>query len=339
MDSERNLKNKKIVAEYWSRACGANSSDLTFVLQPFLTRESYWQGPHPINRLEGLDALVEEFYRPLFAAFPDAVREPYILMGGEYRSGDEWVSGTGHFRGTFAADWHGIPATGKEATLRFGEFCRLEKGKIVASYVILDIPDLMRQAGYDVLAPNLGQDGFAYPPKAGDGILLTGQNPLEGARSRKLVEDMIAGLSDYDGSGNLDSMHQEDFWDAEKMVWYGPHGIGTTFGLNGFQEGHQRPFLESFPDRKGGNHVCRHGDGLYAASTGWPSVKAKFAGKPYKGVPPTNAAFGMRVMDWWRREGDKLVENWVFLDFIDFYLQWGVDLFERMQTMIGENNG
>ncbi len=35
----------------------------------------------------------------------------------------------------------------------------------------------------------------------------------------------------------------------------------------------------------------------------------------------------MRVMDWWRREGDVLTENWVLIDMIDVFLQLGVDLF------------
>jgi hypothetical protein len=40
----------------------------------------------------------------------------------------------------------------------------------------------------------------------------------------------------------------------------------------------------------------------------------------------------MRVMDFWRREGDLLVENWVFIDMVDLFLQLGVDLFERLQS-------
>jgi hypothetical protein len=39
----------------------------------------------------------------------------------------------------------------------------------------------------------------------------------------------------------------------------------------------------------------------------------------------------MRVMDWWRREGDLLVENWVFIDMVDVFLQMGVDIFAQAQ--------
>jgi hypothetical protein len=40
----------------------------------------------------------------------------------------------------------------------------------------------------------------------------------------------------------------------------------------------------------------------------------------------------MRVMDFWRREGDRLAENWVFIDTIDLLDQLGVDVFGRVRN-------
>ena len=41
----------------------------------------------------------------------------------------------------------------------------------------------------------------------------------------------------------------------------------------------------------------------------------------------------MRVVDIYRRDGDKLAENWVFMD-IPWYLKMqGLDIFARMRTM------
>ena len=39
------------------------------------------------------------------------------------------------------------------------------------------------------------------------------------------------------------------------------------------------------------------------------------------------------MADWWRREGDLLVQNWVFIDLPDLFLQMGVDLFARLNEM------
>ena len=290
-----------------------------------------WQGPHPLNKLQGVKELASGFWDPFITAFPDVRKDPYIFIAGEF-GGEEWISSTGYFRGTFTNDWLDIPATKKTAHIRFGEFCKMNDGKVCEIYTILDIPDIIRQAGYDDLGPCLGEEGLAPGPMAEDGILLDEQDPTESRKSLTLVEEMLKGLSGYDGSGNLDTMRQERFW-ASDMLWYGPHGIGTTYGLTGFQENHQRPFLEAFPDRRGGDHVCRHAEGLYVASTGWPSLRATHKGN-YKGIASTGNTIGMRVMDWWRRDGEVLAENWVFIDMIDLYLQFGVDVFARMHSKI-----
>ena len=39
----------------------------------------------------------------------------------------------------------------------------------------------------------------------------------------------------------------------------------------------------------------------------------------------------MRVCDWWRREGNVLVENWVFVDVPDLLLQIDYDLFSKIK--------
>ena len=35
-------------------------------------------------------------------------------------------------------------------------------------------------------------------------------------------------------------------------------------------------------------------------------------------------------MDFWRRENDPLVENWIFVDMIKLFQQFGVDLLQRI---------
>ena len=42
----------------------------------------------------------------------------------------------------------------------------------------------------------------------------------------------------------------------------------------------------------------------------------------------------IRDFDWYRRDGTKLIQNWVPIDLIDLCLQMGVDLFERLQEKI-----
>jgi hypothetical protein len=71
------------------------------------------------------------------------------------------------------------------------------------------------------------------------------------------------------------------------------------------------------------------------ASSGWPSIRATHSGGDWLGLAPTGKPVTMRVMDFWRREGERLAENWVFVDVIDLLHQLGVDVFARMRALQG----
>lgn len=46
--------------------------------------------------------------------------------------------------------------------------------------------------------------------------------------------------------------------------------------------------------------------------------------------PPTNQKTGWNIMDFWRRDGDKLSQNWVLIDLIDAALASKVDLLSNL---------
>lgn len=43
------------------------------------------------------------------------------------------------------------------------------------------------------------------------------------------------------------------------------------------------------------------------------------------GMAPTGKRSEFRVIDIYRRDGDKLAENWIFIDLLNFWNQQGVD--------------
>jgi predicted ester cyclase len=59
-------------------------------------------------------------------------------------------------------------------------------------------------------------------------------------------------------------------------------------------------------------------------------VKATHTGD-YLGHPATGKQLEINGLDYWKREGEVYVENWVFVDMIHLFRQLGVDLFERMR--------
>lgn len=144
----------------------------------------------------------------------------------------------------------------------------------------------------------------------------------------ELVERMVDALNDHVIEG------QEAYW-TDDMVWRGPAGIGTKTGLRAFQDEHQRPFLHAFPDKYAHDEV-RFGTGQWAAATGYQ--QATHLGD-WLGIPATRRDVKVRYMDIWRSEGDKLVENWVLLDIIDFLQQLDIDVLQLVRDHLARRNG
>jgi predicted ester cyclase len=288
-----------------------------------------WRFSDPIDETQGRAGLKDRFWRPLLYSFPDFERQDEIVLAGEFRE-SVWVASTGHFIGTFEHDWLGIPANRQATYIRYGEILKIEGDKIAGGHLILDIVGVARQAAIDLVPRGLGAELLTPAPMTHDGVRRTNGPDAESLKSLRLVEAMIAGLMQYDRK-TLSSMGQERFWHPD-MMWYGPSGIGTSRGLSGFQNYHQQPFLAFIPDRVGGNHVARIGDGNYVASGGWPSINATSSGAPWISTPlPAGRRVTMRVMDFWRREGDLLKENWVFIDIPDVFRQFGIDVFAPLR--------
>ncbi len=49
--------------------------------------------------------------------------------------------------------------------------------------------------------------------------------------------------------------------------------------------------------------------------------------------PASSTRTEMRVVDIYRRDGDRLAENWVFIDLLHYLLLLGVDVLERCRSI------
>lgn len=343
MTSEMTQKNKNIVWEYWQKLGEATPDNSVNILKTYLSEDTVWAGPYPINQLKGAEAIAAGYWLPLLQSFPDLKRETFIFFGGASNGridgqgdGREWVCGLGNFKGTFQHDWLSIPATGSEINIRWSEFCRLEDGKIVETQILLDVYDVMRQAGYPVLPPDRGAVGLWLPPQANDGLLLTEQDEQDSQESLRLIRAMIYdGLNSFDQS-ELQSMGMAQYFDTQ-LQWYGPGGIGICRSLQEFEEFHQKHWLIAFPDRQVQDLDSLFAEGCYMGASGWSGVIATHTGQ-YLDAAPTGNTIYFNGVDIWKRDGDKLVENWVFVDMVDVFRQFGVDLFERMKQQIAHKH-
>jgi predicted ester cyclase len=296
-----------------------------------LANDHVLQGCAPVDTVEGAGAAGQAVVEPLQHALSFASERIDIRIHGEMPDG-QWIASTGHVIGIFRNELFGVPPTGRVAHLRFGRFERMQGERVAETLLIFDIPGLMMQAGVWPLASPLGPVMMVPGPSTRDGVDPPG-SLADGQDSMQLVGAMIAGLMRYDRQ-SLASMRMVDFW-TDSFLWFGPAAIGSFCGHKDYERGHQGPFLAAFPDRVGGNHRCRIAQGAYVASSGWPSIRATHSGGDWLGLAPTGKPVTMRVMDFWRREGERLAENWVFVDVIDLLHQLGVDVFARMRALQG----
>lgn len=283
---------------------------------------------HPVNVPQ---EAWRDVYKALRAALPHARRRDEIFIAGANRrdAGGTWIAALTHYIGTFTAPLWGIAPSNRLVFLRAGEFYRVADDKIIDARIIFDLPDLMRQAGQDPFGGQLGTEMLFPSPATHDGVLPAG----DGTKSLDLIEAMLSDLHVYDPKtgGSKGQTGQGGYW-ADDMLWYGPGGIGSNHRWDGFVKDHRAPFLTAFPDRKGGNHYARIGQGNYAAVSGWPSMTMTHAG-PYLGTDATGKQLTLRVMDFYRCANGQIAENWVMLDYMDLFQQMGVDLIARADPL------
>lgn len=334
ISTPESIKNKRIYKKLADCYQDFGREQLQSAIGEFFHANARIHVVQPINELTGAAAFFSTVLEPMLAAFDNLYRRTDMLFGGEYKGG-EWVTGHGHFVGTFARDWLGIPASGEIIWLHFAEFHRMKDGKAEETYFYFDMIDLLRQIGKWPLPRSLGYEGFVAGPATSDGVIMSKRDPKESAISLKMVDDMLGQLYTEDEGWR-------PYW-HRNMYWYGPSGYGSFIGIDGFAR-FQLPYESIFDpgriattyrrsgdpalDKRIKGHFARFADGNYIASGGWPS-HGGFMVKPWLGIEAKRQMFTVRVADFWRREGDVLVENWVFVDLVDMLLQLDYDVFRE----------
>lgn len=336
MKNTKAAANKKLARDWFRAIVDAGLDSKRDPVAAAYAPDAKWRGSHPLNEMQGIDAIADKVWAPIKRAMRDGERRDTLIVGGEW-DGADYVGAVGMIVGTFTGEWLGIYPTNRVVYLRYGEYHKMRDGKIVESAVIFDILDFMRQAGFWPLPPSLGVEGMWPAPFTGDGLNMEPNDSEQSAQSLKMVMDMHHIINTYDDVADcsraaLLEMPQKDCW-HNKMMWYGPAGIGTCRKLEGYVDYHQRPFRLAFPNRKAVGHYARIGDGPFAATGGWPSVSAVHSGGDFMGLPPTGRAVTMRVMDFYLCDEGLIRENWIPLDMLDLLMQMGVDVFARGRAL------
>ena len=333
---------KEIVLEYYDALDAASGADIASVLHKYTSDDYLWRGMHPFHEQSGSDAVADVFWKPFRRSFASVQRRPDVFIAGynDVDGGDSiWVCQMGHLMGLFDRPWLDIPPTRKTALLRYAEFHRVDADQLVETALFVDVISVMRQAGQYPLPPQTGAS-FLYPgPRTHDGLLFDQQDLAEGAHTKDLVDRMIADLveanqiAEASGENRVHPDLLASSW-HDDMLWMGPEGIGATYTIDRYQQQHQYPFRFNLTDKHYSGHVARFAEGNYAAFFGWANLTNRATGG-LMGLPSSNTA-EMRVVDVYRREGDKLAENWVFIDILHWLSMQGLDVLQRMRQLSGE---
>ena len=308
------------------------------MLSTHTSSDYLWRGMHPFYEQTGAAAVAKVFWSPLRTSLTSMQRREDVFMTGfnDVDSGDSvWVASMGHMMGLFDEDWLCIPATRKMAFLRYAEFHRVNGDKVIESAFFCDVIGLMQQAGCYPLPPQTGAAIVPPGPRTLDGVMLDIQMEDEGQQTMDLVNRMIADLSELNKSdvGDCPPELLAKTW-HDDMIWYGPAGIGSTFTISRYQEQHQYPFRRHLKDKVFNGHVARLAEGNYAGFFGWSNLTNTPTGG-FLGLPGNETRADMRVVDIYRRDGDKLAENWVIIDLLHWLSMQGLDVLGRLKQSRG----
>lgn len=319
---------KAVVRALYDDMEGAGPNQIGAVLARHTTPDWHWRGMHPFDQQRGADAVTEAFWRPYLTAFTATQRREDIFMAGRNEIdgfASVWVTSMGHIVGLFDQPWLGIRPTRMMTYLRYAEFHKIEDGKITETAFFFDIPHVMAQAGQNPLPPQTAAHIITPGPRTHDGLMFAPQHSEDGQATLSLINRMIGDINATKRVSPQDELAR--CWHND-MAWYGPTGIGATYTINRYIEQHQRPFRTHLTDRVFNGHKCRLAEGNYGGFFGWANLTLRNKGG-YMGMTGSDQPADMRVVDIYRRQGDKLAENWIFIDMLYFLHMQGLDILER----------
>lgn len=324
---------KQSVLDFYAALDGAEIEAIPQVIDSAVAQDYLWRGYHPFHQQTGARMLAESFWQPLRRALVRMQRRMDVFMAGRNEIdgfNSVWVVSMGHLMGLFDNPWLGIAPSGKMAFLRYCEFNRVENGKIAETAMFFDIPHLMMQAGLQPFPPQTAAHLVQPGPMTHEGLMFGVQPPEEGEATLAAINRMIGELGNWDHKLSLEEELALSWHD--NMIWWGPAGIGATYTIARYARQHSGPFRAGFGERKFNGHICRLAEGRFGGFFGWPNLTLVPTGG-FMGMPATGKSGDMRVIDIYRREGDKLAENWVFIDLLHFWNQQGVDILARMREV------
>ena len=326
---------KTVVRNHYRALDGSPPAGIEAALAKHCSQDCEFRFVHPFNEVAGPQAAAEVFWKPVRQAFSPLQRRQDIFMAGRNRldgGSSTWVVSMGHLLGLFDEPFLGMRPNRQSVMLRYVDFNRIEGDSIVESALFLDIMNLMTQVRAEAVPQSTASTIVTPGPRTHDGLLFRDQPPEEGKRTLDLFVRMIDRLVSAHVRTTKTDLSLD--W-TEDMIWWGPGGIGAPYTQQRYLEQHCIPFEEGLEWGTFFGHRMEIAEGHFGGFFGWPTFDVRSRGGYIGLAPSSERKASMRVVDIYRREGDKLAENWNFIDHLDFLNQLGVDLIARQRRLTG----
>lgn len=302
-------------AGFWSDGSAAIVpwSAMRNAMGPFLADDFVYDFIYPwVEKQRGIQAWYEGEFSAWNRGFPRNAFVPFIEVGdASYVSYASYM--LSEWRGPFA----GVPPVNRTVRVRDLDFYLVRDGKIVYNWCMVDVINLLQQAGYSVLPPSpLPDDPLAnyLPSSSMDGMpapLKAFVSPGDTKRAERIVRAALR--QDF-----LDFHDSASSWHSN-MTWYGPAGIGTASSRQLYVTHFLAPLHRAFNDPQLAIDVlvC---EGLYCAAHVY--LRALHVG-PWLGQQASGRRIALRMGLHFRVAGGHIAEGWSQVDLLSALAQMG----------------
>ena len=292
------------------------------IMEPFWTTDLIYDSVHGVGNFTGLREWFDGEHVAFNRGFDEVVFNQLLFLGE-----DTSASTTTYALARWYGEFAGMQPTGDVVRLRICDFYRMRGERISYNWMMLDLPDLLRQAGRRVLpqAPRLRDDGWFQPPSAMDGVPAPNSR-LTTPAAAEASRDVARAILDHDWferAGGAPSI-ASPLW-AKSMRFYGPSGIGFADSRHAYEEDVLGAVRGGLSERSFELDVLTC-EGAYCGAHG--HLRALHTGC-FLGERPTGRPVRLRIALHWHVVGGVATEGYAMFDAPALFGQLGIDLLAR----------
>jgi len=283
--------------------------------------DTNWSPDDTMNNSTGIQEWWDNEHIPYNMAFDNTTFNQMIFAAEETTATTTTYANT-RWKGPFCTV---EPSTDMmPATMRIFDFYLMRGDHIFYNWMMIDTVDLMLQAGVRALPKSPLREGFVRPPNAMDGIpapISRISSMDDAAIAKEIVRQALT--QDLIGEDSSSS----SFW-TDDMTWYGPVGYGMATNKQEYEDVFISSLRSAFSDRQLEIDILTC-EGTYCGVNGY--LHGVNTGD-FLGEKASNQQVKLRFGLHYRvdTKNGVIPEGYAIFDLPGFFIQNGINLYERM---------